>query len=96
MNNRNQSRGFTLVELLVVIGIITVLVGLLLPVFTIARERANRTVCAANLRQIALGLTMSASDNKDRLPNEYDDEDWVAATRDWTKTSCWFRSRRNM
>src|SRR6266516_476390 len=50
--------GFTLVELLVVVGIITVLVAILLPVLAKAREHANRIACAANLRSVGQALTM--------------------------------------
>jgi prepilin-type N-terminal cleavage/methylation domain-containing protein len=60
--------GFTLVELLVVIAIIAILAALLLPVVGKAKERASRTVCLNNLRQIALGVRMYADDSNDISP----------------------------
>ena len=54
--NRSIKHGFTLVELLVVIGVVGVLVSMLIPAVQKAREAANRTQCQSQLRQIALGL----------------------------------------
>jgi len=62
-----RKRGFTLVELLVVIGIIAVLVGILLPTLSRARESANRAACLSNLRQLTTGWIMYAQENKGSL-----------------------------
>jgi prepilin-type N-terminal cleavage/methylation domain-containing protein len=61
--------GFTLVELLVVIGIIAVLIGILLPALNKARKASRTTACLSNLRQCALAFTMYTNENKGRLPD---------------------------
>jgi prepilin-type N-terminal cleavage/methylation domain-containing protein/prepilin-type processing-associated H-X9-DG protein len=64
-----RGRAFTLVELLVVIGIIALLVGILMPVFAKARDQARKTRCLANLRSIGQEMFNYANSNHDRLPN---------------------------
>jgi prepilin-type N-terminal cleavage/methylation domain-containing protein/prepilin-type processing-associated H-X9-DG protein len=70
MSKRRQ-RGFTLVELLVVIGIIAVLISILLPALGRARENANAIKCAANLRSIGQGIAAYEAENKQMLPASY-------------------------
>jgi prepilin-type N-terminal cleavage/methylation domain-containing protein len=65
---RRGSRGFTLVELLVVIGIIALLVGILLPSLNKARDAAKRTACLANLRSLGQLVTMYANQYKGQIP----------------------------
>jgi prepilin-type N-terminal cleavage/methylation domain-containing protein/prepilin-type processing-associated H-X9-DG protein len=60
--------GFTLVELLVVIGIIAILISILIPALNRARDQANRTACMSNIRQLMIGFMFYAQTYKDKCP----------------------------
>ena len=82
MNTKKSRAAFTLVELLVVIGIIAVLISILLPSLTRAREAANRTACLSNLRSVGQMFLIYAQFNKDQIPlgtrtNSYQESYWV-------------------
>jgi prepilin-type N-terminal cleavage/methylation domain-containing protein len=64
----SRRRGFTLVELLVVIGVIAILIGLLMPTLSRARESARRVACLSNARQLATAVTAYVTDNRQFLP----------------------------
>lgn len=68
MLTKNYKQGFTLIEILVVIAIVSILAAILFPVFARARENARRSSCMSNLKQIGLAVMMYAQDNDERYP----------------------------
>jgi prepilin-type N-terminal cleavage/methylation domain-containing protein/prepilin-type processing-associated H-X9-DG protein len=76
MARGKKTNGFTLVELLVVIGIVAVLVGLLMPALSKARNAAVRTACLARMRELGMACRLYATDNRDSLPPIWNASDW--------------------
>lgn len=98
-------RGFTLVELLVVIAVIAVLASLLIPALRTAREAANAATCRSNMRQIGIATTFYMGDNDNKTPpyplqgatwftdtpTVFPDTTYSLARRLWTHSS-WIKS----
>jgi prepilin-type N-terminal cleavage/methylation domain-containing protein/prepilin-type processing-associated H-X9-DG protein len=76
----SKRRGFTLVELLVVIGIIAVLIAILLPALRRAKEQANRVACMSNMKQLGIAFQLYTGDFKGYFPAPGANpraEDWI-------------------
>jgi prepilin-type N-terminal cleavage/methylation domain-containing protein len=77
--------GFTLIELLVVIAIIAILAAMLLPALASAKEKAKRAQCINNLRQIAVGMTVYAGDNDDKVVQARPQSTQVPGSKAWVQ-----------
>lgn len=75
--HHRSHRGFTLVELLVVIGIIGLLISILLPSLSRAREFAKRAKCLSNVRQVGIAMTVYANQNNQKLPMHHGGGSWL-------------------
>jgi len=80
-----KRRAFTLLELLIAIGIIALLIGILLPVVAVARKRGQATKCASNLRQIGMELEIYSQTNR-QLPDTKDAATLAAALAEIDQT----------
>jgi prepilin-type N-terminal cleavage/methylation domain-containing protein len=78
-----RRQGFTLVELLVVIGIIAVLISILLPALNAAREQARRVQCLSNVRQLTMAWLLYANNNKGRLCSSNTQNAFSATPNEW-------------
>jgi len=85
--SKRKRAAFTLVELLVVIGIIAILIGILLPALNRARESANRTACLSNMRELAHMMRIYAATYHDEVPIGFMDEKAFSYIMNWCNAS---------
>ena len=72
----HKGRAFTLIELLIVIAVIALLMSILLPSLSKARDQAKRTICMSNMRQIGFAAGFYAEDHETRVPRGTDGPIW--------------------
>jgi len=80
---RKRRAGFTVIELLVVVGLVTALIALLIPMLSKARASSQSVTCLANLRHITLAFNLYAGDNRQQfpLPSDVSKQSWETVLR---------------
>jgi len=86
--------GFTLVELLVVIGIIALLISILLPALNLAKRKAQSVACSSGIRQVYIAMALFAQDNKGHLPRPYLVNDFSSDAA-LVKVAAWLQKAAN-
>ncbi|MCX6344225.1 MAG: prepilin-type N-terminal cleavage/methylation domain-containing protein [Armatimonadetes bacterium] len=76
----SKRKGFSLIELLVVIGIIAILAAILFPMLTKVQDRGKQTKCLSNMRQLSLAITNYVQDAIGALPDAWTSGDWHSGT----------------
>ncbi len=82
-----KKRGFTLIELMVVIAVIALLAAVLFPVFLSVRAKGRQTACLSNLEQLGLAFSLYAHDNEDQFPYGGDANDIYSSPNIWLTAS---------
>ncbi len=91
MSRNPHNRAFTLVELLVVIGIIALLISFLMPALSRVRDSAKAVQCASNLRQLHMGVLMYAGESKGFYPAAWHPDNLTVWAGTPSKMLCWSR-----
>ena len=88
--SRRWSRGFTLIEMLVVIAVVCVLLAMLMPAVNGARQKATAAICASNMRQIYQATILFTQDNNGQLPlPTWVQENASNTTSNYQRAACW-------